>query len=304
MIVAVLGGTGFVGRKVVERLLESGHNLRVLGRRSECSFLDSNSIKYFSGTLSDTELLKEVISEVDIVVHLVSSTIPSTSALNPKKDIYDNLIGSINVVQAMEHCSVKKIIYLSSGGAVYGDPAQLPVTEGSVLNPVSSYGIVKASIEKYLLMFYHQGVIEPLILRPSNLYGPGQDYNKPLGLITNTIFKALTKKAVDVWGDGSSERDYIFIDDLVDVIECGILKFNPKIYNVGSGDGYSVKDIIELIETELKIPVNVNSLPARKFDVKKIYLNIDAARHDFDWTPKTSIKEGMQKTYQWIKGQV
>ncbi|MEQ9006713.1 MAG: NAD-dependent epimerase/dehydratase family protein, partial [Ekhidna sp.] len=257
-------------------------------------------VEYYYGDFCDIAKLTEALNGVDLVIHLVSSSIPASSNVSPAKDIENNLIGTINLIEAMKYENVRKIIYFSSGGTVYGNPSQLPAKEESELNPISSYGIVKVSIESYLRMYGIQDHLEAVILRPSNPYGRYQNFERPLGIIPHSIFLALMERPVEIWGDGTTIRDFIYIDDLVALVDKIIDRFIPGTYNVGSGIGNTINEVLDIVDLTLPHMLNRKYLSPRGYDVRKIVLDIDKVAKTFNWSPKVSLEEGIRKTNEWI----
>ena len=300
MNVLVLGGNGFIGTNLVNSLLEKGVNVRVYDRYKSVFEPLKKGVEYFYGDFTDIATITEALESVEMVIHLVSSTIPSSSNASPAKDIETNLIGSINLLEAMRYKGVRKIIYFSSGGTVYGNPSKLPAKEDSKLEPISSYGIVKVSIESYLKMYGLQGHVDSIILRPSNPYGPYQNYERPLGIIPHSIFLSLKGRPVEVWGAGGAIRDFIYIDDLVSLVTCMIDDFIPGTYNLGSGVGNSINEVLDIVDKTLSGRLERNYLPPRGYDVVKIILDIKSAKDTFGWSPQVSLEEGIEKTFQWI----
>ena len=168
MKILVLGGNGFLGSHIVEELLSHNHDVRVFDRSVNKAHLPFPNVYYYWGDFSDSLLIAEALESVDLVIHCISTTMPSTSNRNPTLDIQQNLITTVNLLESMTRAGVKRLIYLSSGGTVYGSPKQLPVNEDHALNPICSYGVVKVAIENYIGMFKALYGLKPIILRPSN----------------------------------------------------------------------------------------------------------------------------------------
>jgi UDP-glucose 4-epimerase len=297
----VLGGCGFIGSHLTESLIKKNLNVSIFDKKNIPEFLKKKyKIEYYQGTLTDRRLIAEALKKVDIVFHLISSTVPSTSNQDPIYDIKTNLIGTINLLQEMVYNNVKKIVYLSSGGTVYGNPKFNPVNEDHSLRPISSYGIVKIAIENYIYMFQKIYGIDFIILRPSNAYGPRQGHTGIQGIIGTLLYKYLQNETINIWGDGSIVRDYIYVGDLVQLcIKSGLSNING-IFNAGSGYGVSINELISIIQKTLDIKFKINYLPARKFDVQKIILDISKTKKAFNWLPEVSIEEGIKRQWHWM----
>ncbi|MFC5743966.1 NAD-dependent epimerase/dehydratase family protein [Dyella tabacisoli] len=301
MSVLVIGGNGFLGSSLVEGLRESGFAVRVLDRTPPRTDVDWHDVDYRIGGLDEADTLANALDGVERVYHLASSTVPGTSNRDPVHDVSSNLVGSLNLVAAMATAGVRRIVFFSSGGTVYGNPERVPVDEGHPLRPISSYGVVKVAIENYLMMYQQLGVLDPLILRPSNPYGPRQSTSGMQGAIGVFLGKALADQGVSIWGDGEVVRDYLYIEDLVALAikagasnECGI-------YNAGSGIGQSLNELCALVRELTGRPLPIEYQQSRAFDVSKIVLDISAARKCFDWSPKVSLREGLGRTWRALQ---
>lgn len=297
MIVLVIGGNGFLGSSLVSGLRDAGYGVRVLDRSPPRGDFDWKGVDYRIGGLDNPDTLVEVFSGVGMIYHLASTTVPGTSNLDPIYDVSTNVVGSLNLISAMSKAGVRRIVFFSSGGTVYGVPQHLPVKESHVLRPISSYGVTKVAIENYLLMYEQLGTLDPLILRPSNPYGPRQSTAGIQGAVGTFLGKALANEGVSIWGDGEIIRDYLYVDDLTSLaIEAGVSGV-CGVYNAGSGSGLSLNELCDLVREITGAPLPVEYLPARKFDVPKVVLDIDATSKQFGWIPNISMKDGIARTW-------
>ena len=301
--ILVLGGNGFIGSHLVEALVAGGAHVRVL-TRSGCQHTQQLSgVDYrYADFVSDSVSVAESLVDVDIVVHLISTTVPAIATLDPIADIHGNLLPTVRLLQQMRDQGVSRLVFLSSGGTVYGDARSIPIPEEHERNPLSSYGIVKVAIENYIAMFTALYGMKTLVLRVSNPYGPRQGHLGVQGVIPTFFQRIMAGDEIRIWGDGSSVRDYIYISDLVSCIMQGIHKDLVGVYNVGSGRGATVSDVLSLVEEVSGISACVKYLPSRGFDVKKIVLDISKARMAFDWAPTVSLREGCERYWKWAKG--
>lgn len=297
MIVLVIGGNGFLGSSLVSGLRDAGCGIRVLDRSPPRCDFDWHGIDYRVGGLDNVDSLAETLSDVNIIYHLASTTVPGTSNLDPIYDVSTNVVGSLNLIAAMAKANVRRIVFFSSGGTVYGVPQHLPVEESHVLRPISSYGVTKVAIENYLLMYQQLGTLDPLILRPSNPYGPRQSTAGIQGAIGVFLGKALNNQGVSIWGNGDTVRDYIYVDDLIELAIRAGASGVCGIYNAGSGVGLSLNEICDLIRAVTGAPLRVDYLASRKFDVPKIVLDVSAARNQFNWVPEVHLKDGISRTW-------
>lgn len=300
MLALVTGGNGFIGSGLVDRLRAAGHQVRVLDQSVPRADVDWQGVDYVTGSLTDVAKLPALLDGVDLVFHLASSTVPSTSNLDPAADVQSNLIGALNLCRAMIEAGKRRLIFFSSGGTVYGNPRQLPVPETHALHPISSYGVVKVAIENYLLMYEQLGDLDPLILRPSNPYGPRQSSAGLQGVIAAFLGKARNGEEVRIWGDGKIVRDYLHIDDLLTfAITAGTGRLTGAV-NVGSGTGHTLNQILDVVRevTDARLPVEY--APARKYDVAEIVLDITRAITEFGWHPEVDLASGIRATWQTI----
>ncbi len=300
MLALVTGGNGFIGSGLVDRLRESGYRIRVLDRSAPRSDVDWRGVDYVTGSLTEAGALVSLLEGVDIVFHLASSTVPSTSNLDPVEDVQSNLIGALNLCGAMIKAGMRRLVFFSSGGTVYGNPRTLPVPEFHALHPISSYGVVKVAIEKYLQMYEQLGYLDPLIIRPSNPYGPRQSSAGVQGFIAAILGKACSGEGVRIWGDGEIVRDYLHIDDLLSfAVAAGASRLTGPV-NVGSGKGYTLNKIVDIVReiTGSRLPVRYS--PARQYDVAEIVLDISRATVEFDWCPKIELAVGIRTTWAAI----
>jgi UDP-glucose 4-epimerase len=249
MNVLVVGGNGFIGSHLVDLLLKNGHQVRVFDAINERFRKPLEHVDYRIASLENIPDLYESLLGIDVVFHLASTSVPSTSNIDPVSDIQTNLIPTLNILNMAVKLGIKRIIFFSSGGAVYGNPLTKTVNEEHPLNPISSYGIVKATIEMYMSLYQRIYNIKPLILRPSNPYGPRQGHYIAHGVISTFLRKVLKNESLTILGDGNARKDYIYIDDLIDI--CYQLSFSDEtgIYNVGTGQGTSINEITDKIKT-------------------------------------------------------
>lgn len=301
MKVLVIGGNGFIGSHLIDQLLIGGHDVRVFDVAYERYRKPLANVDYRISTLDNIPDLYEALLGIDIVFHLASSTVPSTSNIDTVSDINKNLIPTLNLLNLMIKLGIYRIVYFSSGGAIYGIPQTIPIVEEHPLHPISSYGILKATVEMYLFLFQRIHQLKPLIIRPSNPYGPRQGHYMAQGVISTFLRKAKLNESLIIFGDGNSKKDYIYINDLIE--SCSKLSFSDEIgtFNIGSGIGHSINEIITTIkEVTGKEIFTVNS-EMQKYDVNHFELDISKLKTvigDFDCI---TLNEGIKETWNWIK---
>ena len=305
MKITIFGGGGFIGSAIADRLLRDGHELRIFERpRVEPyrRFNDDEKIDWIRGDLLSIYDVSSAIDGVDVVLHLVSTTLPKNSNDDPVYDVQSNLVATLQLLSAMVAKHIRKIVFISSGGTVYGNPIYLPIDENHPTEPLVSYGITKLAIEKYLLMFQHLHGIKVVILRVSNPFGKRQRVETAQGAVGVFLSKAIKNQPLEIWGDGSIARDYIYISDVAEAFARAIDYNGAKsVFNIGSGVGTSLNELINLIEKALGRAVVHKHLPGRPFDVPVNVLDNSLARQELGWKPQVKLEEGIVKLAGWMR---
>lgn len=297
----VVGGNGFIGSHLVDRLLQRGQSVRIYDRSPNEFRGVPAGVEYVRGELENLDLLKEAVEGMEVVYHFASSTLPKTSNDDPVHDIRSNLVNTIHLLEVCVAAGVRKVVFPSSGGTVYGATQTAPVDETHPTNPISSYGIVKLAIEKYLKLFDHLHGLDYTVLRISNLYGPYQNPASQQGVISVFLYRVYTGQPITIWGDGSVIRDYLYISDLVDALETvAQVETQNKLFNIGSGRGTSLNDLIDLIAAVIHERPAVEYLSSRLLDVPTSVLDASRARRELGWGPKTDLTEGIARTWEWL----
>lgn len=301
----VLGGGGFIGSHVVDALVEQGHSVRVFERQN----VNTRNIAHVLGRIElmhgdflNEEDLCLALAEMDIVVHLVSTTLPKSSNDNVVYDIETNVIGTIRLLNLAKQIGIRKIIFASSGGTVYGVPQFQPITETHPMSPICSHGIAKLTIEKYLYLYHHLYGLDYTVLRFGNPYGSRQDPMSGQGAVTAFLWQILKEEPISIWGDGAVARDYFYISDLVSAVLAAIERDTPsKIYNIASGVSYNLNELVSIMQTVTGRTPVIQYSPARKLDVPINVLDISRARKELLWLPQVSLEEGLGRTWEWLK---
>lgn len=301
MNVLVIGGNGFIGSHLVDRLLKNGHNVNVVDRQKELFRPPLTFVKYYIDDFGNRAILNHALKNIDIVFHLVSTTVPKTSNQDPVFDVVSNVVETLYLLEKCVAENVKKIVFTSTGGAVYGTAQNLPVVEENPTNPDSSYGITKLTIEKYLALFYRLYGLDYIIIRPSNPYGPRQNPNGSQGIISVFLGKISRGQVLEIWGDGEAVKDYIYIDDLIEgIYRAAFLKTSEKVFNLGSGIGHSVNDLLRIISMVVKCKYEIKYGIHELYDVKQIFLDISRAKRMLNWEPLIPLDVGIQRTWEFI----
>lgn len=303
MDILVTGGTGFIGSHVVDECLARGHGVRVFCRKPEAFRAPLPGVDYVHGDLADPAAVFEALLGVDAVIHLASSSVPATSNLDPAGDIAGNLVTTVRLLETMRAAGVRRIVYLSSGGTVYGVPEADPVPEEHPLRPISSYGIVKVAVESYLRMEGRLHGLTHVTLRASNPYGPRQGREGVQGLIGTLLWRAARAERVEIWGDGGVVRDFVHVRDLARL--CVLAAGFPRsaCWNAGSGQGRSVAEVVEMVR-RVAGRLDVERRPGRAFDVPRVVLDVGRVRRDTGWRPGTSLEAGLRETWDWVRARV
>ncbi|MFW5450514.1 MAG: NAD-dependent epimerase/dehydratase family protein [Methylophagaceae bacterium] len=299
----VLGAGGFIGTNLCRSLIGKVDTLRAFGRRQSFpEVLVDKSIEWIPGDFSEPSTVSAAISGCDIVFHLVTSTTPASSNVNKINDIQSNVIATLNLLDACKEEGVERVVFVSSGGTVYGIPECIPTPENALLNPISAYGVSKLTIEKYLALYEHLYGLEYRVLRVSNPYGKYQTALRNQGVIAAFLRKALERKPIDIWGDGSIIRDYIYVDDVIRAFESvAVHDGKQRVFNIGSGEGKSINTIINAINDLTGNELDIRYSEGRSVDVPHSVLDISLARSDLAWMPQTDFLEGLQRTMDWLK---
>jgi UDP-glucose 4-epimerase len=305
MNITIIGGGGFIGINLCEALVSHGHTVRVFDRPRAKHTVPLDIVKqveWIEGDFLNTEEVNNALHDCEVIFHLVSTTIPKSSNDNPAYDIETNILGSVRMMEAARMAGVRKIIFNSSGGTVYGIPKEIPIPETHQTNPICAYGIGKLAIEKYLALFHYHGGLDYTITRMSNPYGPYQQPDSDQGAITVFLNKALKGEAIEIWGDGSVTRDFIYISDAIDALVTVLdYRGSEHIFNIGSGKGYNLNDIINSISTVLGNSVKCKYLQGRTLDVPSNVLDISRIRNATGWEPKTHLLDGINSPLIYLR---
>lgn len=305
MKITIFGGGGFIGSTIADRLLKDDHELRIFERpRVEPyrKFSDGERVEWLTGDLMSVHDVSTAIYGVDVVLHLVSTTLPKNSNDDPIYDVQSNLVATLQLLNAMVAKQVRKIVFISSGGTVYGNPLYLPIDENHPTEPRVSYGITKLAIEKYLLMFQDLHGIKANILRVANPFGERQRVETAQGAVGVFLSKAIQNQPIEIWGDGSVTRDYLYISDVAEAFARAVNYDGAKsVFNISSGVGTSLNEMIILLEQVLGRAVVRNYRPGRPFDVPISVLANSLARQELGWEPQVTLVDGLVKTADWMR---
>jgi UDP-glucose 4-epimerase len=299
----VLGGSGFLGSHLCEALLLSGYRVKT-------AVPEGVSLQNLTGILDQIEVLRldlnnaaktdKIWKGVDRVFHLACTTRPETSNDNPVRDLEENLVATVRILDSCVANKVGRIIFVSSGGTVYGNPKNLPVNEEHPKMPICSYGIHKLTIEHYLRLYENLYGLNYRVARIANAYGERQSIYGNQGLIGTVLERLFTGKIINVYGNGETVRDYVYVADAISALlllaEADTLS---RVFNVSSGYGASVMEIIRTIESVSGRKANLRFCPVRTIDVTKNILDISRIQTETGWMPRVLLKEGIAHTVKW-----
>lgn len=307
MNIILLGAAGFIGTNLTMELSKDKNNNITVVDRCKAYFtpicrMNCDRISVLESDLTSTTDFNELLKGQDIVYHLVSTTVPTTSNQHISQELMANVIFSANLFEACVKCGVKKVVFISSGGTVYGKEAECPLTEDTPTNPISSYGVQKITIEKLLYLYNYMYGLDYRVIRLANPYGPYQRPNGILGAVTTFTYKALKNETITVYGDGSVVRDFIYIDDAIRAI-MKIVNVDTKhhTFNLGCGYGTSIKQLLGTIELALGIKLDIIYVEGRKVDVPVNYLDINRYEKYYGALNPITLADGIKRTAEFMK---
>ena len=305
-MILVTGGAGFIGSNLVDALLEKRYCVRVI---DDLSSGEIENLERASGS-KDFEFIrgdirkvgKDLLQDVETVFHEAAQIDVRRSVADPVHDLDVNVAGTLNLLENMRKVGIGKIIYASSGGAVYGNPEYLPCDEKHPTNPISPYGVSKLVAEKYIQVYHELYGMDYVNLRYSNVYGPRQDPQGEAGVISIFLGRILNGEKPIVFGDGLQTRDYLHVHD---VVEANLLAMSGKLgdgtFNLGAGKGTSVNDLIALMREIMNKEIIAEHAEERKGEVRNIFLDISKIEK-LGFKPKHGLRDGIKSVLEWMGG--
>lgn len=304
MKILVTGGAGFIGSNVADRCIALGHEVAVLddlstGRRDHVHA----RARFYHADLADPAAVETCVAEFrpEVVNHHAAHIDVRHSVVDPRRDAEINVLGSLALLEACRRHRVRKVVYASTGGALYGEARFLPATEDHPVNPESPYGASKHAVEHYLYIWKLLHGVDYTILRYPNVYGPRQNPKGEAGV--NAIFIGLMLEGARprIFGNGEQLRDYLYVDDVVEANQLALDRGSGEIVNLGTGVGTSVNQIFHALKRLLEFPGEPIYEPARAGDIQRITLDAARARSVLGWTPCVVLEEGLRRTVAWTR---
>ena len=300
----VLGAGGFIGGHLCRELRRRGASVHGFGRRR--SYPEAlEGVRWTAGEFSDRAALARAVDGAEHVFHLLGGTTPESSNKDPVADLASGAMASLHLLEICRAAGVRKVVFLSSGGTVYGVPAAVPLREDAPTDPISAYGVSKLAVEKYLHLYRHLHGLDYAVLRVANPFGPWQDPDRRQGVVPALMQAVLDGRPAEIWGDGRVVRDYLYAADAAEAVaEAAAYTGARRVFNVGSGVGRSVLDLLRDIGAALGRGTAVAAVhkPGRATDVPVNVLDTSLIRREMGWAPRTGWTEALEATAAWLRG--
>lgn len=299
----VMGGGGFMGTNLCLELARRGARVQAFDRA--CAMMPAcEHVTRLNGDFGDPLAISRAIIGNDVVFHLVGTSLPASSNADPIADLKTGAINTLKMLDICRMSGVKRVIFASSGGTVYGVPQSFPIREDHPTEPICAYGISKLAIEKYLALYKHLYGLDFIALRIANPYGPYQVAAKQQGVVAAMLARALNGTPFEFWGTGSIVRDFVHVADVVEAMIASIFYEGQfRVFNVGSGIGRSIDEVATDIEHLFVDPKKVRRIyrEARCSDVPVNILDIGLVKREMNWSPKVEWQEGLKDTADWMR---
>jgi len=303
MKILVTGGAGFIGSWVADSYIGNGHEVLILDDLSSGRLENVNAKAAFvKGDIRDRSLIKSVMDDFkpDVLNHHAAQIDVRKSVEDPAFDAEVNIIGSITLLENSVKHGVKKFVFASTGGAIYGEPEDIPADESTPPMPISAYGTSKYAVEKYLEYYRHIYSLDFVALRYANVYGPRQNPHGEAGVVAIFCSRILSGRTCLIYGDGSQTRDYVYVGD---VARANVLALDSKSgsYNIGTGVETSVNELVSELGVASGQVFNTDHAEARAGEVQRISLGAELAEEVLGWEPRVFLDEGIRNTWEWFR---
>ena len=304
MKILVTGGAGFIGSNIVDELIEKKHKVVIVDNLATGNIKNVNKkAKFYKVSVCDKKKIDDIFKKekIDVVIHHAAQLDVRKSVADPCFDADVNIKGTLNILEACKNTKVKKIIFASSGGTIYGECGSKAPDEKAFANPLSPYGVAKLSVEHYIKAYSALFGLKYTVLRYANVYGPRQDANGEAGVVAIFIGKMTQNKDIFIFGDGKQLRDYVYVKDVVSANIKALTKGNNEVINIGTNKTTSVTKL----EQELSKVIGYTKKPIFKPKINgelfKSFLNISKAKKVLGWQPKVDISKGLKYTVDYFK---
>ena len=304
----VIGGTGFIGSHFVHALSVLGRRITVIGRNAVPTRVLPKKTTYLAGDYSDTYFLRGVLRNVQEVICLAHNSVPKTSFDDPVSDILGNLPGAVKLFETAADLGIRKLIFVSSGGTVYGPASRLPLSEESPTRPISPYGISKLAMENYAFMYHAIRGLPVVCARPANAYGEGQLPFTGQGFIATAMAAVLRGEEIVLYGENGTIRDYVHVTDVASGIVALLNNGTAgECYNIGSGIGINNREVLQAIAPlagAAGLEVKIRVVPPRGFDVPANILDCTKIKNETGWGEIVTIDNGIRRTWDWLRERI
>jgi len=303
MKVLVTGGAGFIGSHLVDRLVQEGHEVVILDNLSTGKRRNLNrTARFYKLDIQSWRLERVFRNErPNIVMHLAAQMDVRKSVEDPIFDAQVNVLGMLNVLQQSIKHGVRKVVFSSSGGAIYGEQEIYPVPESHVTRPLSPYGISKLCGEQYLSYYQRVGGLQMVSLRYANVYGPRQDPDGEAGVVAIFIQKLLNNEQAIVYGNGRQTRDFVYVDDVVEANLAVMGQETQGTYNVGTGEETSINDLLRILIAHTNSPCKEVHGPAKIGEQIRSVIDSNKLRQELSWEPRIELREGLKRTVDYFR---
>ncbi len=300
--ILVTGGAGFIASHISEALIAKGHKVAVLDNLSSGKRANvPKDAEFFEADITDRDGVDKVFTafKPEVVDHHAAQISVNRSVREPGFDAAQNILGSINLLEAARRNGVKRFVFASTGGALYGDAPKIPSDEQTPVVPLAPYGIAKASIEHYIRFFKNEHGLETVVLRYANVYGPRQDPHGEAGVVAIFSLKTLAGEECIIYGSGDQTRDFVFVKDIARANVIAI-EGREGTYNIGTGRETSINELFNEFK-RINPDISVMHVDARPGEVFRSVIEASLARKELGWTPKVDLSEGICQTFNWFK---